>query len=157
MSETEYPTPIHRRVALAQRGENPAVVGRVASGWVVLADDQRLRGYCLLLADPVVEHLNALEAARRAQFLADMAAVGDAVLEVCRPSIINYAILGNVDRALHAHIHPRYDSEPAEMRRGHPLRYQSDEWPAVAFDAARDGELMEGLRGVLKRNGSLAI
>ena len=50
-----YParTAIHERVEQARRGDNPAAVCRLPSGWVVLGDDQTLRGYCLLLSDPV--------------------------------------------------------------------------------------------------------
>ena len=41
-----------------------------------------MRGYCLLLPDPVVPHLNALEAQAREAFLRDMARCGDALLIV---------------------------------------------------------------------------
>ena len=100
-------TMIHQRVELARAGANPTVVCRVPSGWVVLADQQYLRGYCILNADPVVASLNELPPAQRAVFLADMATVGDALLEVTGAYRINYAILGNTDPALHAHIVPR--------------------------------------------------
>ena len=50
-----------------------------ASGWAVLGDPQVLRGYCLLLPDPVVAHLNDLSGRARSQFLDDMARLGDAV------------------------------------------------------------------------------
>ena len=52
MSGRKYPTIIHERVDLARKGKNPTVICRLRSGWVVLGDDQRLRGYSLLLADP---------------------------------------------------------------------------------------------------------
>jgi diadenosine tetraphosphate (Ap4A) HIT family hydrolase len=50
----------------------PPAVGRMRSGWVVMGERQVLTGYCLLLPDPVVPHLNALEPGLRAQFLSDM-------------------------------------------------------------------------------------
>jgi hypothetical protein len=62
------PTLVHRRVAAAHRGESPTVICRVRSGWIVLGDNQILRGYSLLLADPIVGDLNALPADGRAQF-----------------------------------------------------------------------------------------
>ncbi|MGC9455603.1 MAG: HIT family protein [Phycisphaerae bacterium] len=145
----DYPTLIHERVDLARNTENPTVICRVPSGWVVLGDDQRLRGYCLLLADPIRDNLNELDPAERAQFLTDMAAIGDALIEVLHPSIVNYSILGNTDRALHAHIHPRYDSEEPEMRRDHPIRYHWMKMPPVPFDKQRDGPLMDLIRATL--------
>jgi diadenosine tetraphosphate (Ap4A) HIT family hydrolase len=148
----EYPTIIHERVDLARRGENPTVICRVRSGWVVLGDDQRLRGYCLLLADPIRDNLNELAPPERQQFLADKAAIGDALMEVVRPSIMNYSILGNTDRALHAHIHPRYDDEEPEMRRDNPIRYHWLKMPYVWFDAERDAPLMQSIRAALARH-----
>ena len=150
-----YPTLIHRRVAEARAGRNPAVIARVTSGWVVLGDDQRLAGYCLLLADPIADNLHALDPERRARFLFDMTAVGEAVIAVRRPSLINYSILGNTDRALHAHIHPRYDSEEPDQRRDHPIIYHWLKMPIVAFDPQRDQPLMAELRHALARHTEL--
>ena len=65
-------TAIHRRVAALQAGEDPTLITRLASGWAVLGERQVLRGYALLLPDPVVPHLNALTGAARERFLADM-------------------------------------------------------------------------------------
>jgi hypothetical protein len=83
------------RVDLARRGENDTVVCRLSSGWVVLGDVQVLRGWCLLLPDPVVPSLNDLDDAARAVFLCDMARLGDAILKVTKAERINYEILGN--------------------------------------------------------------
>ena len=55
-------------------GSYAPAVTRLASGWVVMGERQVLPGYCLLLPDPVVAHLNALGAGERNQFLADMSA-----------------------------------------------------------------------------------
>ena len=106
------PTVIHRRVAACREGSDPTCLGRMASGWAVMGDPQVLRGYCLLLPDPVPPHLNDMEAAHRAQFLADMAALGDAVLAVTGALRVNYAMYGNLAPALHAHVFPRYADEP---------------------------------------------
>lgn len=138
-------TLIHERVEQAQRGENPAAVCRLPSGWVVLGDDQTLRGYCLLLSDPVVLDLNALDAAGRQQFLLDMARVGDAVKDVTGAALVNYMILGNQDRALHAHVHPRYTNEPDTMRTKPPFAYAMSGATPVTFDAARDRPLIEAI------------
>jgi len=73
---------IAERVELARRGANETVICRLPSGWAVMGDVQFLPGYCLLLADPVVASLNDLDDARRAEFLRDMAHLGDAILQV---------------------------------------------------------------------------
>jgi diadenosine tetraphosphate (Ap4A) HIT family hydrolase len=109
---------IDQRVAAAQRGENPTVLCKMDSGWAVFGDVQVLNGYCLLLPDPVPPDLNALTIPQRVQFLRDMSIIGDAVLEVTGAARINYEILGNSDKALHAHIIPRYDAEPEDRRTG---------------------------------------
>ena len=56
------------------------MIARLPSGWAVLGDTQPLRGYCLLLGDPVARRLNAMAPATQRGFLADMACLGDAVL-----------------------------------------------------------------------------
>ena len=108
-------TSIHRRVDALREGKDPAFVARLASGWAVLGERQFLPGYCLLLPDPVVPTLNALTGAERAAFLADMASLGDAVLAVTHAVRINYAIYGNQDPALHAHVIPRFHDESPEL------------------------------------------
>lgn len=114
------PTSIHAMVDRCRAEDYPAAVARLRSGWVVMGEQQVLTGYCLLLPDPVVPHLNALPSALRAQFLSDMAMAGDALLAVTAGLRINYAIFGNVDPALHAHIFPRRATEPDTTRTAQP-------------------------------------
>jgi hypothetical protein len=52
------------RIASAERGENPAVLLRMPSGFAVMGDTQFLPGYCLLLAAPKVAHLTDLPCPR---------------------------------------------------------------------------------------------
>ncbi|HEY1911151.1 MAG TPA: hypothetical protein VGG73_09525 [Vicinamibacterales bacterium] len=113
---TVLETAIHRQVLAAQRGELGRVIARMGSGWAVLGDPQILRGYSLLLPDPVVPDLNALDGSARQDFLRDMARLGDAVLAVTGAARINYEILGNLEPALHAHVIPRYATEPDASR-----------------------------------------
>jgi len=145
-------TLIHARVAAAAAGTNPTVIRRMPSGWLVLGDVQTLRGYCLLLADPVVQDINALDAAGRASFLSDMVTIGDALLEVTGARLINYQLLGNTDHALHAHIHPRYDDEPHDKRSVPVWEYHRDRSVTpVPFDATRDRPLMEQIGAAVDR------
>jgi diadenosine tetraphosphate (Ap4A) HIT family hydrolase len=107
-------------VERCRAAEFPAAVARLASGWVVMGERQVLPGYSLLLPDPVVPHLNALPAEARTRFLLDMALVGDVLLRMTEAVRINYAIFGNVDPALHAHIFPRRGDEPENTRTAQP-------------------------------------
>jgi len=143
-------TIIHKRVELARQGKNPAVICKMPSGWAVLGDEQFLKGYSLLLPDPVVPHLNALDIPGREQFLADMTLLGDALLEVTGAVRINYEMLGNLEPALHAHVIPRYDDEPCERRTGSAFFY---DWKAAPkFEPQVHGELLAAIRsGVEKR------
>ena len=136
---------IEQRVAAARRGENPGVIARLPSGWLTLGDTQPLRGYCVLLADPVVASLNALAEENRARFALDMARAGDAVMAVTGAYRINYEILANLDPWLHAHIIPRYLDEPDEKRRAPPMSAYG--WAAaMPFDEARDRPLMDAVK-----------
>jgi diadenosine tetraphosphate (Ap4A) HIT family hydrolase len=137
-------TAIHRRVAACRAGTDPTVIARLPSGWAVMGDPQVLTGYCLLLPDPVVPHLNALPPDGQAAFLADLARLGQAVLEATGAVRINYAMFGNLEPALHAHVHPRFADEPEALRTAHPWAY---DWTAARrFDPVRDGPLLEALR-----------
>ncbi len=142
-------TLIHRRVEEARLGKNPTVVCRMPSGWVVLADTQITPGYSILLSDPVVLDLNALSLDERGIFLHDMSIVGDALLEVTGAALINYEILGNTDRALHAHIVPRFADEPDEQRR-RPI-WLSNMNSAPKLDLERDAKLMRDLAASIER------
>jgi len=144
-------TPIHRWVSAAREGREPRVVARLFSGWVLFGERQFVRGYVLLVPDPVVPSLNALAAKERTQFLLDMARLGDALLKATDAVRINYAILGNRDPALHAHVMPRYADEPEALRAEHPWAY---DWQAApSFDRTQHHELGEKLRRELTRMG----
>lgn len=140
-------TAIHRRVDALRAGSDRGFIARLASGWAVMGERQVLPGYCLLLPDPVVPTLQALTGAGRAQFLMDMAALGDAVQKVTHALRINYAILGNLEPALHAHVIPRYQHEPAEYLTTHPWAY---DWNAApAYDPEQHRELRNRIHAAL--------
>jgi catechol 2,3-dioxygenase-like lactoylglutathione lyase family enzyme/diadenosine tetraphosphate (Ap4A) HIT family hydrolase len=144
-------TAIHRRVAALGAGEDPTFVARLASGWAVMGDPQLLPGYCLLLPDPVVAHLNDLDGAERSRFLDDVAALGDAVLAATGALRINYALFGNAEPALHAHVIPRYANEPEALRKVQPWAL---DWAAAPrFDATQHAGLRERIRAALGRAG----
>lgn len=139
---------IHRQVEALRAGCEPRLIARMPSGWALLGERQFLRGYALLLPDPVVLTLNALKGAARERFLLDVARLGDAVLAVTGAVRINYAMLGNLEPALHAHVIPRYADEPEALRTAHPWAY---DWQAgEPFEPAAHAPLLAQLRGALE-------
>lgn len=145
------------RIGSAHSGENPMVMARMRSGFAVIGDTQHLPGYSLLLCeDPSVGHLSDLDGTRRTQFLSDMALLGEALEAACRPNGIrrvNYEVLGNSLEFLHAHVHPRYEWEPAE-RIGWPVwcyPREEREAPEHAYDEARHGQLRASIERELRR------
>lgn len=144
-------TSIHHQVIAAREGRDPRVIARLFTGWAVFGERQFVRGYALLLPDPVVPNLNALGAQERNAFLSDMSRLGDALLKVTGAARINYAIFGNQDPALHAHVIPRYLDEPEPYRTQHPWAYDWDATPA--FDRAGCQELADNLLRELTRLG----
>jgi diadenosine tetraphosphate (Ap4A) HIT family hydrolase len=141
-------TAIHRYVEHARAGD-ANVIARLASGWAVMGEKQVLRGYSLLLPDPVVPDLNALSSDSRDQFMRDLGLLGEAVKQATAALRINYAIFGNLEPALHAHVHPRFADEPLEMRTQNPWGYDWSKAPA--FDVAVHGELRDAIREHLVR------
>jgi diadenosine tetraphosphate (Ap4A) HIT family hydrolase len=144
-------TAIHAQVLAARQGREPRVIARLFSGWALFGERQFVRGYALLLPDPVVPDLNALGARERIAFLSDMSRLGDALLKVTGAARINYAIFGNQDPALHAHVIPRYLDEPAQLRGAQPWAY---DWGAAPpFDRRSHQELAAALLRELTRLG----
>ena len=140
---------VENGVELARRGEHPGFICRMPSGWAVLADMQYLRGYAILLADPVVSSLNDLDKEQRAIFLLDMAAIGDALMQVTGAYRINYAVMGNSDPNLHAHIVPRFSDEPEVYLHDQPWSYPREITMGRKFDEGRDRELIQQLKKVI--------
>ncbi len=140
------------RVKNFNKDSNPTFLTQMKSGMVFLGNTQFLPGYCVLAADPQVESLNDLDAGRRADFLLDMARLGDAIMAVCHPSRINYGILGNSAPVLHAHLFPRYDWEKEERKTRNVWTYPEEYWTNTChlFDPARHAGLMQQLREVLQ-------
>ena len=142
---------IPERIAAAVAGTNPTVICRVPSGWAVLCDMQFLRGYIIHTAYPVVASLNDLDPQQRSIYLKDMALLGDALLEVTGAYRINYTIAGNTDPYLHAHIIPRYLSEPDQYLKGLPWSYPKEVMGTTLFDYERDRELIQQLAKAIQK------
>jgi hypothetical protein len=64
---------------------------------------------------------------------------------------VNYEILGNLEPALHVHVFPRFEDEPAELKTRPVWSYDWDQAPV--FDARRDAPLMKEIRTYLEQSG----
>lgn len=117
----------------------------------MLGDVQFLRGYSLILPDPVVPDLNALDAAGRKTLLYEASVLGDALLEITGALRINYEILGNLEPALHVHVFPRFRDEPADLAT-QPVWFY--DWNAAPpFDPKRDTPLIQEIHSRLEKAG----
>lgn len=140
------------RIGSCVSGENPTVIVRMRSGFAVMADNQFLPGYCILLRYPKAESLSALSMEERSQYLMDTTLIGDAIEQVCHPRRVNYSTLMNRDSYLHTHIEARYDWEADEYKfrpswtYPEELRYDQ----SYAFSPEKHGELLRRLADTLK-------
>jgi diadenosine tetraphosphate (Ap4A) HIT family hydrolase len=140
-------TLIHSLVEGCRAGQLQTCVAKLQSGWVIMGERQVFAGYCLLLPDPVVPDLNALDSGARSRFLLDMSVVGDALLQITGAVRINYAIYGNLEPALHAHIFPRGAQEPEASRTAQPWAL---DWSAAPqYSDRAHGALKNSLKQAL--------
>jgi len=86
-----------------------------------------------------------------------MGLLGEAITAACNgidPSLrrLNYEILGNTDRYLHAHVFPRYEWEDAELLTGPVWWYPRDRWTSPRDAYAEEHEpLREAITKELHR------
>lgn len=85
----------------------PVEAPALSSTRLGLYDDGRFPGRCLVVHREHHEHLDALSEAALSGFWADVAQVGGAVRRLTGAARVNYAVLGNGTRHLHAHVIPR--------------------------------------------------
>ncbi len=103
---------ICERIDWIKKGKNPYFVRELETGYVVIGDSQRIKGYSLFLCKQHQTELHFLEPAFRDAFLHEMAVVAEAVYRAFKPDKLNYALLG-VGRGLHMHWHlyPRREGD----------------------------------------------
>lgn len=148
MTPSTPTTAIHEKIKLAESGQLPRAIVKLPSGWVVAGEVQPLKGYCLLLSDPVARDLNQLSGPQRIQYCQDMVLIGDALLAELGAYRINYETWGNQDPALHTHIVPRFQGEPPVLRVQTPR--QAYDWAkGRPFDPVIDGEWMVRVKNFL--------
>lgn len=95
---------ICERIRWIKEGKNPYFVRELSTGYVVIGDHQRFRGYSLFLCKRHAEELHFLEPEFRARFLYEMSIVAEAVYRAFQPDKLNYELLG-AGKGLHMHWH----------------------------------------------------
>ena len=68
---------------------------------------------------------------------------------------VNYEILGNSAPALHAHVYPRYASEPDGLRQAPVWLHDQGARDAAPFDRQRHWPLMQDIARELEALGAL--
>ena len=79
---------------------------------VGLYSDHRYPGRCLVVFPKHVEHLEDLDAYEMEHFMMCVTKVGRVVREVVGAKRMNYAVLGNAVPHVHAHVIPRFETDP---------------------------------------------
>lgn len=101
-----------KRIDNIAKNENPFFVAELKTGYVVLADQQKYRGYTLFLCKEHVNELHELDEKFMQEFLLEMARVARAVYQAFAPHKLNYELLGNSCSHAHWHIIPRNMTDP---------------------------------------------
>jgi len=142
------------RILSAKNGTNPMLIKELKGGYAVFGDVQFLPGYCVLLPKKEVNSLNNLPLEEREQFLSDMSILGDAIIHSCNPIRVNYDILGNTDKYLHAHVFPRFKWEKEERRRMPVWLYDSSNWQKkeTAYNPGKHDEICNNILNYLNNN-----
>ncbi len=88
-------------------------IRRLGVSTLYLDRNQTYRGHCQLVFDGRhVVGLENLTGDEFARMMADLRTAARAIVEACRPDLMNYASLGNVMPHLHWHLVPRYSTDP---------------------------------------------
>jgi diadenosine tetraphosphate (Ap4A) HIT family hydrolase len=106
------------RVERIRRGADPDFLAELGESYVVLADEQAYRGYCLLVLKDHAEHLTELPLERQVRLWEDVSLVGSVLMRELAPTRLNYACLGNMMTHIHWHVTPRYAEDPEAQ---HPI------------------------------------
>ena len=93
-----------QRIEQTKRGENPYFVKELETGYVVIGDHQRFKGYTVFICKECQPELHMLEPEFRKKFLEEMSLVAEAAYLAFKPEKMNYELLG-VGNNVHMHWH----------------------------------------------------
>lgn len=92
------------RINMIKTGTNPYFVKELETGYVVIGDHQRFKGYSLFLCKEHTTEIHFLEKNFRNKFLQEMSLVAEATYNAFKPDKLNYELLG-VGNGVHMHWH----------------------------------------------------
>lgn len=98
---------ICKRIDMIKKEENPFFVMELETGFVVIGDHQRFRGYTLFLCKEHVTELHHLPRDFKVKYLEEMSIVAEACQHAFSADKMNIELLGNGDAHVHFHIFPR--------------------------------------------------
>ena len=105
---------ICERIEMIKNNENSYFVKELETGYVVLGDHQRFKGYTLFLCKKHVTELHHLDHDFKMKYLEEMSLVAEAVQNAFGAEKMNYELLGNGDTHLHWHLFPRNTGDTPE-------------------------------------------
>ena len=105
---------ICKRIEMIKNNENPYFVKELETGYVVLGDHQRFKGYTLFLCKKHVTELHHLDHDFKMKYLEEMSIVAEAVQKAFGAEKMNYELLGNGDTHVHWHLFPRNTGDTPE-------------------------------------------
>ena len=83
-----------KRIALIKENKNPYFVRELNTGYFVIGDKQRIKGYSQFLCNQCAYELHQLVSNYRDDFLYEMAVVAEAIYNAFQPDKLNYSLLG---------------------------------------------------------------
>lgn len=104
---------ICERIEMIKNGSNPYFVRELQTGYVVLGDHQKFRGYTLFLYKEHGDKTELFHLAKdeRALFMEEMTVVAQAAARAFGAEKMNYELLGMGDAHLHWHLTPRVSGD----------------------------------------------
>lgn len=100
------------RIDWIKEDKNPYFVRELNTGYVVIGDHQRIKGYTVFICKEHATELHFLESSFRDEFLHEMAIVAEAVYQAFKPDKLNYELLGAGSGVhMHWHLFPRREGD----------------------------------------------
>ena len=136
------------RIERITHGQDPEFVAELSESYVVLADEQVYRGYCILFLKDHHEHVIALPLERQLRLYEDVARVGTALVRELAPMRLNVSCLGNLVTHIHWHVTPRYPDDPEPQ---HPIWVRPLGERRLSLPATERQALIATLRRALEK------
>lgn len=99
------------RIQMIKENTNPYFVRELDTGYVVMGDHQRFKGYTLFLCKEHKTELHQLDNSAKLKFLEEMSFVAEAASKAFDAEKMNCELLGNGDAHLHWHLFPRVSGD----------------------------------------------